>query len=403
MQRRIILLLVLLFAFPLLAQTKRLVSRIDVRGNVPAGIVTSQTALAEGRSYSDKDLDLAMARLRRLPFVFDATYTIDGDTLVIEVNPMSRFFGDLTATGSGYDGDQSGIAALAGGGRLFLGSGGVAQAHVTQTVSEGDDATLVDAEYSHYGIAGTRLWARGSVGYSLRNDNNYDADPTWNLDVGYPLTVRQSLTASWVDSGYRIQRTLLPDGPTFNGFNNFNATRLLWTWDTTEDPFFMRTGEIINAGPTWAKQSTQTGGFTIFVPGDVVVHTSRNESETRSLDVDARKYFATGTRGAVFGGLAASAFHTESTLSALGPIPFEPNEVDGHRVVLSAGYAHNLFDWLSRSGTRQRVELGASYRRNSFEQRFRGETSINSYTVDAAYVLRRQYATVRLGLSYLFD
>ena len=403
MQRRIILLLALLFAFPLLAQTKRLVSRIDVRGNVPAGIVTSQSALAEGRSYSDKDLDIAMARLRRLPFVFDASWSVDGDTLVIEVNPMSRFFGDLTGTAAGTEGDRSTSAALTGGGRHFLGRGGVAQAHVTQALTEGHGQTFVDGEYSHYGIAGTRLWARGAVGYSLRNQNGFEPDPTWNVDIGYPLTVRQSLTASWTDSGYRINRSF-PDGPGLNGFSNFNATRLLWTWDTSEDPFFARSGEIVNAGPTWAKQSSQSGGFVFIGPnGEIFDFGSRNESETTSFTADARKYFATGTRGAVFGGLAATAFRTENSPSVFGPIPFEPTEVEGNVVVLSGGYAHNLFDWSARPNTRHRAEVGASYRRNTFDQGFNGNVTVDSYTVDAAYVLRRQYATVRLQLSYLFD
>lgn len=403
MQRRIILLLALLCAFPLLAQTKRLVSRIDVRGNVPAEIVTSQTALAEGRSYSDRDLDLAMARLRRLPFVFDATWSADGDTLVIEVNPMSRFFGDLTGIAAGTEGDRSTSAELTGGGRHFLGRGGVAQAHVTQTLTEGRGQTFADAEYSHYGIAGTRLWARGAVGYSLRNENGFEPDPTWSVDVGYPLTVRQSLTASWIDSGYRINRSF-PDGPALNGFSNFNATRLLWTWDTSEDPFFARTGEIINAGPSWAKQSTESGGFVFIGPnGEIFDFGSRSESETTSFTAEARKYFATGTRGTVFGGLAATAFRTENSREVFGPIPFEPYEVDGNAVSLSGGYAYNFFDWSARPSTRHRAEVGATYRRNTFDQVFSDDVTVDSYTVDAAYVLRRQYATVRFQLSYLFD
>lgn len=415
MQRRIILLLVLLFALPLVAQTKRLVSRIDVRGNVPAGIVTSQTAIAEGRSYSDKDLDLAMARLRRLPFVFDASWSVEGDTLVIEVNPMSRFFGDLTGTAAAREGDRSTSVALGGGGRLFLGSGGVAQAHVTQALTEGRGATFADADYSHYGIAGTRLWARAAIGCSLRQDEGVDTDPTWSIDVGYPLTIRQSLVASHNDSGFRVALSF-PDSPGFSGSSDFSATRLLWIWDTSEDPFFARTGEIISAGPSRAEQSSQSGGFIVIGPGgNTVIFDSRTESETTSFDVEAKKYFATGTRGAVFAGLGASAFRTESRFSGFpgdigvpplpgGPdLPVARNEVEGHAATISAGYAHNLFDWASRPGTRQRIEGGASYRRNTFERTFAGEATVDSYTIDAAYVLRHQYATVRFGLSYLFD
>lgn len=415
MQRRIILLLVLLFALPLFAQTKRLVSRIDVRGNVPADIVTSQSALAEGRSYSDKDLDLAVARLRRLPFVFDASWSVEGDTLVIDVNPMSRFSGDLTGTAAGREGDRSTSVALGGGARLFVGRGGVAQAHVTQALTEGHGETFAGADYSHYGIAGTRLWARGAVGYSLRGNEGADSDPTWSVDVGYPLTIRQSLVASHTDSGFSIARTL-PDSPAFNASNDFSTTRLLWTWETSEDPFFARTGEIISAGPSRSEQSARSGGYLFLDPaGNVVFFDSFSESKTTSFSVDAKKYFATGTRGALFAGLGASAFRTESQFRALPDVSFPDTpggpdftvgrtKRDGRTAVLSAGYAHNLFDWPSRPGTRQRIEAGASYRRNSFERAFAGgDASVDSYTLDAAYVLRHQYATVRLGLSYLID
>src|SRR5215213_10142097 len=122
--RRLTFCLALLFAIPLAAQTKHLVSRIDVRGNVPAAIVTSQSALEEGRSYSERDLDDAVSRLRRLPFVFDARYSLAGDTLVIEVDAVTRFFAGLDANGFRSDNDQGGVAALSGGGRLFLRSGG---------------------------------------------------------------------------------------------------------------------------------------------------------------------------------------------------------------------------------------------------------------------------------------
>jgi hypothetical protein len=84
-----------------------------------------------------------------------------------------------------------------------------------------------------------------------------------------------------------------------------------------------------------------------------------------------------------------------------------PHEVDTTEVSLAVGYGHNLFDWNSALGTtRHRVELTVGAARNSFEQDndfIDSERSFDSKSVTAAYILRRQFATVRLNLSYTVD
>lgn len=399
--KRLIMILLLL-ALPMAAQAQRLVSRIDVRGNVPAQIVTSQTALVEGRSYSDKDLEAAMGRLRRLPFVFDARYSMDGDTLVIEINPMSRLFAELSADGSGFDDRGTGSARLGGGGRLFLGSGGVGQAHVAQHVFEGDHATELDAQYSHYGIAGTRLFASAGVNYAVVKDG-FDADPTFRVLVGYPLTVRQTLTADLVDSGFRSQRMIVNGPREIQNFSDRRALNLRWNYDTTEDPFFTRSGETVSVGPSLSDESSQFESYMIFAPnGPVTILTNRTDRTSLSFGADARKYWATGTRGTVYAGVNLSSFRVDTDVNVIGT-PVQAVDYDGKVASVSVGYGHNLFDWASRGDTRQRLEFGATYSRQDVDQPFGGTVTIDGTSVNAAYVLRRQYATVRLGVSYGFD
>ena len=411
--RRLILLLAVLIAVPLFAQTTHTISRIEVRGSVPARVVTTQTALVEGRSYTTADLEAAMGRLRRLPFVFDATYTVDGSTLVIDVAAVTRFFGELDAVGSGFDGNDSGSAQVTGGGRFFLGSGGVAQGQVHQFIAEGgEDGTAADLAYTHYGVAGTRLFLGASVSDSLRTQHGFDPDPSFNLFAGYPLTVRQSLRADFLDQGFRVRNTIFGAPQGRNSFSDRKAFRLQWLYDTTEDPYFSRRGLSVFAGPSFSDETSQFDVI-IFDPADgpVEILSFRSEVESRSLDAGARHYWARGERGAIFGDVNVSLFQSENftTTRGIGP-PYPPvipssTDTDGASVSVGLGYAHNLFDFASHPALRHRVEAGANYARRYIDHEFDliGDSTRNETNVNAAYVLRNNFATVRLTLGYYWD
>src|SRR5690242_2048628 len=109
MIRRAILFIAVTLALPLLAQPRE-VSRIEVRGSVPAGIILSQSALVEGRGYTESDLDAAIARLRRLPFVHDARYALEGETLVLEVDGVTPLFFDAQAVSDRFRSDSANSA-----------------------------------------------------------------------------------------------------------------------------------------------------------------------------------------------------------------------------------------------------------------------------------------------------
>lgn len=407
MIRRLVVIAALLFVVPLSAQTRHRVSRIEVRGNVPARIVVSQTALAEGRSYSDDDLDLAVARVRRLPFVHDARHSLEGETLVIEVTGVTRLFGDLDASGVGRESDQFSSAAVAGGGRLFLGSG-VAEARVQEFVAErSDDNWAADVAYSQYGIGGTRLFATAGVNYAIKRQEGVEPDPSLRLLVGYPLSIRQTLTASAGDAGYSLRQPLLfLAARDLRGSFDSRALDLRWTYDTTEDPFFARRGLLITAGPSWSRSESDVDTLSVTFPGlQFVFGTLSTDTTSRSLSVDAGKLWTIGSRGAIFSGLSGAVTRTHSKTSfgnslALG--------VDSRFQTRSGsatlGYAHNLFDRARATAMRQRIELAATYSRTDLENVAPFEPSDTTVTtVDLAYILRPQFATVRLHLSYVFQ
>jgi hypothetical protein len=404
--KRLILFAVLLVALPLSAQMKHRVSRIDVRGDVPAGIVVSQSALAEGRSYSDADLEIAVARVQRLPFVYDARYSMEGETLVLEVSGMTRLFGDLDAASVGVEGEHSSSAAFTGGGRLFLGSG-VAEARVMETVAEhSEEQTSADVAYSHYGIGGTRLFATAGVNYAITRQDGFDPDPALLLLVGYPLSIRQTLTASASRSGYSARQRFLIAPQDLEASATQQNVDLRWTYDTTDDPFFARRGLTIAAGPSWSRSDSEFDSLTLTFPSLVFgVERSRTESMSRSLSAEARKLWSIGARGAIFSGVrgAIDRSHVKSSFGdrfALGV----DTRYESKSGVITLGYAHNLFDRARATAMRQRIELGAAYSRSEIENVFAFEPYNPSVTtVTAAYLLRPQFATIRLSLSYVFQ
>lgn len=320
MNRRLILIATLLFAVSLSAQVKHRISRIDVRGDVPARVVVSQSALAEGRSYSDDDLEIAVARVRRLPFVYDARYSMEGETLVLEVSGMTRLYGDVDAASVGIEGEHSSTAAFTGGGRLFLGAG-VAEARVQETVAEhADEQTSADVAYSHYGIGGTRLFATAGVQYAITREDGFDPDPALRLFVGYPLSIRQTLTASVSRSGYTARQGFILAAQDLQASATQQFVDLRWTYDTTDDPFFARRGLTIAAGPSWARSETESETFSIQFPALTFgIETFRSESTSKSLSAEARKLWSLGARGAIFSGIrgAIDRSHVKSSFGDL--------------------------------------------------------------------------------------
>src|SRR5918912_339104 len=68
------------------------VQRIEVRGaqRVSARVIADETTLREGRDYPEDEVRDAVARVRRLPFIRTADYTMSGGALVINVTEMRR-------------------------------------------------------------------------------------------------------------------------------------------------------------------------------------------------------------------------------------------------------------------------------------------------------------------------
>lgn len=404
MIRRAVLLLTFTLALPCFAQTQRLVSRIEVRGSVPAAIVISQSALVEGRGYSDADLDAAVARLRRLPFVHDARYALEGETLVLEIDGATPLFFDVQALGARSDFDTETSTMAGGGGRVFHGSGGVAEGRVMKLLADADaEATRGEVGYSYYGIGGTRLFATAKVEAMITDVDGFSPDPAWQLTVGYPLTVRQTISAIAQGSSFSNRRTVPGLPRELESRFDDRLLTLRWAYDTTDDPLFTRSGSLVSAGPSWGWQDTKSEGRTFPIPAEgPTIETRRSNGTFAGLGADARKYLPVGARGALSAGLETSLQQEERDFRT-DDGPVQATERDFDVVRLSLGYGYNFFDRSSPAGNaRHRAELGvtASRRRSDFAL---GTFTEKETTVNAGYIFRKPYGTVQLNLAYGFQ
>lgn len=400
MFRKLILSILAVLALPAAAQ--QVITRIEVRGNVPASIVIPQTALIEGGSYTPQDLDVAIARIRRLPFVYDAHYNLEGMTLILNVTGTTPFFFDLQFDAAKSEFDDTGIAFFGGGGRLFAGSG-VVEATITRAAGDAQ-GRVAALEYSHYGIGNTRLFAIGSVEWTFAtNDDDPDFDPRYALTLGYPLTIRQTITAFATRTGYEDDRTLPGFPRPLQRNSEEQLVRLRWEYDTTEDPYFARRGLLAGVAATHTDFESLFEGGSVGAPPFVPpsIFSFHNEGTRNELSADAMHLWPIRERGAIVGRVEASFLHSDTDRQQSGG-PVIASEADTQAVRASVGYAHNFFVFGPRNNARHRAEIAYTASHLSTETtQFSDE--LDEHSLSLGYAYRRKWATVRLRLEYAFE
>ena len=254
--KRLLAALLLCTALPVAAETRHQIGKIQFQSRVPTNILLSQSALAEDRTYTDQDLQVAMARLRRLPFIYSVFYKIEGTTLVVDVIDHWRVYYNIGSSvqaanigGGGSGGSLSGELA----GRHYFPWGGVIDGGVGSQTQSHLYAGAWRLDYAQYGIAGTRLAAQ--VGFSHpTSPHNYA--PRFLL--AYPLTLRQSIVAQGNrETSSQVSRSVSP-GATVSGYRQKDSLRdaeIDWRWDTTNDPLFTTSGAMLSLGPMSNKQT----------------------------------------------------------------------------------------------------------------------------------------------------
>jgi hypothetical protein len=252
MKRLLVLVLLLACAPVLRAEGRFLVERIDVRSLVHASadVIRAESQLREGESYDESELRTASDRVRRLPFVLDATFSLergsvrDAYVLVITITETRPLFFryemvPFFETGNNLVGVNN--AALLGV-RWFAGSRGVF--HVASLVHQSDrpfesSYASVQGGYTRYGLFHDRAFATFTIDHYAPSAGAAGTTP--GALLGISLTPNQTLTISYhaVDAATNRRR-----------YERFFESRL--AYNTTNHPDFPSQGSLLSIAPVFA-------------------------------------------------------------------------------------------------------------------------------------------------------
>lgn len=375
--KRFVLLLLLLACAPLLRGEERfLIERIDVRHLVHASadVIRAETRLREGESYAESDLRTASDRVRRLPFVLDAAFSLergsvrDAYILVITVTETRPLFFrydtvDFFETGKVLVGiNNDAILGV----RWFSGSRGVF--HVASIAHQSDrpfESSYFSAQggYTRYGLFHDRAFATFTVDRFAVTESHGKGGTLPGALIGISLTPNQTLTISYhgVDAGTENRRA-----------ERFLESRL--AYNTTNHPDFPSDGSLVSIAPVF--------GWIDLVDN---THTAVHDFDV-ALDAHAARYWtlADGLTGAaiVDGGL----LHVDQ-------------EAAGHRT-FDLGYSTVTLQLSRTIGDDRRLEL--TLRGVSRHNSVLPQVPDGTRQVSVSWVRRNAWGVLRIGAGYLW-
>jgi len=373
MRRLLCLLLLLGGASASYAEDRFLIERIDVRKLVHASadVIRAESRLQEGNSYVEADLRAASDRVRRLPFVLDAVFSLergsvrDSYVLVITVSETRPFFFRYQLIPFFETSDDVGAVdndALVGA-RWFAGSRGVF--HVAGIAHQSDrpfEASYISAQagYTRYGLFHDRAFATLTLDHFSPRETHGKGGTLPGGLMGIWLTQNQTLTLSYhgVDSG--------SNGRTEKIFESRLA------YNTTNHPEFPSEGSLLSIAPILA-------WIDYLDPKKVAVH-----DFDVALEGHAARYWT------VAEGLSAAAILDGGLLYV--------EEKGGRHRRVTPGYGTAALQLSKVIGDERRLEL--TLQGVTRQRQFIPLLPDSSTQASIAWVRRNAWGTLRLGAGY---
>ena len=362
-----------------------------VKREAARDIVVAESLLEAGESYTEDELRKAVYRVKRLPFVVEADFSLKKGSergayeLVITVEETKPVFFEGNLAGAVIPSDQRQFFddsvewdhSETLGARLFTGSSGLAFA----TVSRGGD---LQVGYTQYDLFGTGSFASLGVSTDVDKEEFQGDSYAAALTVGVPLSVTQSLRANlaWAESKF--------DGLEGEEFTSEGRRAgLEWRYDTTDDPLLPSRGIRATAGVerAWSEQTSQFFPF-----GEVTF-----EDEIDSVTLAGRKHWPLTQRQSIALGAGAGyqRFNSDSDSFFRG-IELEATD-------LSAEIEHSWSLWGFEKSRRIGdlwLETGVSYRTRDQDTPFAPDFHTEETTFHTGLVFRSVWGLIRASLSY---
>ncbi|HYU23736.1 MAG TPA: POTRA domain-containing protein, partial [Thermoanaerobaculia bacterium] len=277
-----------------------LIERIDINAakRISPAIVLAEMRIDAGKTYSDEQLQQALNRVRRLPFVLFASAdlkpgsTPDAFVLRINIEEMANF--NWTFDMDAVARQRGGGAKVAGnaGYRFFPGHNGTLDASIGDTnetfipgAATSRSGTLA---YNGWGLFGTRAYGGVAVGTIFRTNGRHDVNPSALL--GVPLTRTQSIEATFARTTERLERSVSGIADPVRSFTRVTDYGVAWLLQTADDPYFARHGFDAGAGSSWVRNELDLP-FVLTFPKPPHVVPGRQSQRELVLSANAAKYW----------------------------------------------------------------------------------------------------------------
>jgi hypothetical protein len=380
------------------------IERIEVRNaqHISPRVIVAETALREGREYSEDDVRDGVARVNRLPFLVSADFALEKGTqdgrsvLVINVREMKRLsflvdgrglFGDSSHRTLDYDFDRPGESNDAAAARWFAGDRGMFQ--FAMAVRRGRQSfasryTAWEIGYTRYNLFGTGAFATVNIRTPVDSVNEGRYTP--QAAIGLPLTPSQTLSVEYHDTSF-VRETLHLFG---NDLKTQLAERVIsfaWTYNTTDQPFAPARGTLVRIAPI--HQMTDRADFTP-IPRSTNFVAYAEHLSADGVDLAALHYWPLSDVNSVSAGVMAG---LATIKDRIHPPPLLPR-ADRRPTyeIVQAGYTRNLGS--------SRLELEGRFRIEQPDLQFGTANHQHAVEASASWVRRNTWGTLRLGIGY---
>jgi hypothetical protein len=392
------------------ATERFVIERIDVRNtqHVSPAVLIAETAIREGKEYSEEDVRVGVARLNRLPFILSANFVLEKGTvegrrvLVVNVTEMKRlsFLVDARGLRGGeahrtldYDYHRPGESNDAASARWLAGGSGML--HVTLAVQRERQSfmaryTAWEIGYTRYNLFGTGAFATFNIRTPVDSVNEKHFSP--QVALGIPLTTSQTLTFEGHDTAF-FKQTLHPFGTEIHTQSGERVISFAWTYDTTDQPFAPSRGTLLRVAPV--RRMADVAAYNA-VPLSTSFAAYAEHSNTNGVDFAALHYWKLSEVNTVLGGVVAGWANLEnrihqSSITSPGRSPkYE---------IAQFGYLRDLGNGGSKGGS-SRLELEARFRLDQLGFQSGDSDRNHAFEMSASWVRRSVLGTLRLGLTY---
>ena len=421
---------------------------VEAPGKHAAGIIESETLLEEGGTYTEDDLRRAVARIHRLPFVLDATFSLRKGSergayeLFIQADTARWFFFDRTVHFFHFEEPYT-LGTLGGdtspwshtgliGGRVFTGRSGVLYGSLGFQSELGDDSNGARIGYTHYNLFGRGIAVDLSyAGHCCSTEVlPFGIDPqltSWDwvddgqasLKLSIPLAAHRSIQLGWTERSGEAQgrqQVLEPVSDTLfrdvvlDGDQDSRHLEARWIQDTRDDPILPSRGTVLSAGVEHDSYQAENLRAERFVrdPEGIIV----SAEEVDVPDFDGEQILATAAAGRIWSvtprqsvsaGGQISAGRSQLTGLTIDGRLLPETDLELYGVAVRAG--HLLRIWALREpGILGDVYLDTTLT-YSIERTSPGlgleDNPLERLDLTAALVYRCQWGRLRLAFTYL--